>query len=785
MPAPQGGPPLEKLSGSDGSLAIHQQSSAVDGLEQRVPDEPTERSFQPTSPVGQPKQADSKPDAFQRESAGGSVVVPGEGEAPAGSPPAPGEIWLDGGVLACACPGCGAPMSIRLWLRVADCWRCGTSIELTEEQERAAWELLRQQAAQTQAGPGTHGSKRPVSPSSGGTSLSKSSPSPPSAAPVTPSASPSPPRASPSRDFPRGHSAGIKPSNFTKVGGSSPSSRYIPHPPSGLLPPREREFSSGSAPSPLPGGRRRIPAAERAFRQRLRQAQQGRPWRLRVQDWLKNLPAWLISLLLHMVALLLLGLWMPEEKKPTGFVFSTSVGPYDLETELGQQPEIEVLRPEFDEGGLASEPLSLENLLGDPNMPKALLDPGLHRPDSSSQPPDPLVNEVAPALRPGSLLRGRDPSVRNKILVSQGGTSATEAAVARALRWISRHQNPDGSFSLHAFNQTSECQGQCDGLGIPSDVAGTALALLPMLGAGHTHREGEYASVVQAGLQWLLARQKENGDLQDPGGGQMYAHGLASIVLCEAYALTGDSQLRNAAQRALNFIVQAQHPAGGWRYRPGQEGDTSMVGWQLMALNSGRMAGLSVPTETLMKASRYLDSAQTDRSGSSYGYMPGIRASPAMTAEALLCRQYLGWPRTHPGLRGGIRLLLDRHPPKLQDLNIYYWYYAAQVFHHYGGTEWERWNSQMRRILVDSQVRTGHAAGSWNPDHAWGGAGGRLYQTALTACTLEVYYRYLPLYRQQAVGEAPPDGTASSLPSSAQKPASAPEKPSFPADSLR
>ena len=54
----------------------------------------------------------------------------------------PGQIWLNGGVLMCACPDCRAPMSIRFWLMIADCWQCGTSIELTEEQERQAHRLL-------------------------------------------------------------------------------------------------------------------------------------------------------------------------------------------------------------------------------------------------------------------------------------------------------------------------------------------------------------------------------------------------------------------------------------------------------------------------------------------------------------------------------------------------------------------------------------------------------------------------------------------------------------------
>jgi len=701
----------------------------------------------------------------------------GDSPTSASSHSTSGEIWLDGEVLACACPGCGAPMSIRLWLRVADCWRCGTSIELTEEQERAAWQLLRQQAAQSPSPPSPDIPPKVPSQPSPSASAPNRSPSP--LLPLPPTPKPPPPK-------------GISLPNKSGLADSPWGDRHCTPSRRESALPRERRQTDRNqsappaaslAPSQVSGppagfSRRRIPAAERAFRQRLQQAQQGRPWHLRMQDWLQNLPAWLISLLLHMAALLLLGLWIPDEGKEKGIVLSSSVGPYDLESELGHQPEIQMDRPEFDEAGvLAFEPLSAKDLLGDPAFQWDSLDPGLHRPWASPMPPNPLIKAPAPARKPGSLFRGRDPSIRNQILYSQGGTTVTEAAVARALRWISRHQNPDGSFSLHAFNRTADCQGQCDGVGTPSDVAGTALALLPMLGAGQTHRQGEYGTVVRVALEWLLARQKKNGDLQDPSLGRMYAHGLASIVLCEAYALTGDSQLRDAAQRALDFIIQAQHPAGGWRYLPGEAGDTSMVGWQLMALNSGRMAGLSVPSETLWKATEYLNSAQTDPAGSKYGYLPGMAASAAMTAEALLCRQYLGWPRNHPGLRGGIRFLLDRHPPDPKQTNIYYWYYATQVFHHYGGPDWERWNDRMRRILVDTQVKKGHAAGSWNPDSAWGTTGGRLFQTALAACTLEVYYRYLPLYRSQAVAQAPEtEGTseaASTSASSSQKSLSA------------
>ena len=118
-----------------------------------------------------------------------------------------------------------------------------------------------------------------------------------------------------------------------------------------------------------------------------------------------------------------------------------------------------------------------------------------------------------------------------------------------------------------------------------------------------------------------------------------------------------------------------------------------------------------------------------------------------MTAEGLLCRMYMGWTLNDPQIRQGIRWLSAEHLPN-RSLNIYYCYYATQAFHHFGGSEWKRWNGAMRDALVHSQVKTGRDAGSWQHAGGHDRAGGRIYATALSACTMEVYYRHLPIFRQ-------------------------------------
>lgn len=616
------------------------------------------------------------------------------------SSPADSQIWLDGDVLACACPDCGAPMSIRLWLGLADCWRCGASVELTEEQQRNARRLLAASGNRSRA--------------------VISHPSPPARAR-------------------RGH----RREALVGRGRGGPSTQPVVKAPPPLPQPKPRRLDSSTSSPALAQRKRDGPPLQSS---RLQHRESG-PW----SRWFKDLPAWLVSLVFHLVAVLLLGLWVikPAERFDS-ITLATSVSYEDLEGDVHPIDAPDADAVQFDDPGTVSFD-ELATLLS-PGPSDVLFQSDVVVPeDLTGKLPEVTELPLALPATAGTMLAGRDPSVRSELVRREGGTTETEAAVARGLQWLARHQNADGSWSLDAWHRAPKATGPGDGLGGPSDTAGTALALLPFLGAGQTHTSGDYRNEVFKGLRWLIQEQESQGDLRGSGIGQMYAHAQAAIVLSEAYAMTGDGQLRSPAQQALDFIVQAQHPAGGWRYAPGQPGDTSVIGWQLMALRSGKMAYLRVPQRVFDLAERYLDDAATDRYGAFYTYLPGGPPSQVMTAEALLCRQYLGWPRDHDGLRLGVAKLLRDYLPDQRWPNIYYWYYATQVMHNMGGREWNRWNAAMRTVLVDMQEKQGPLAGSWDPVGEHASRGGRIYMTSLAVCTLEVYYRYLPMYQPSVV----------------------------------
>ncbi len=361
----------------------------------------------------------------------------------------------------------------------------------------------------------------------------------------------------------------------------------------------------------------------------------------------------------------------------------------------------------------------------------------------------------------GTALRNGD---LNKIAGIMGGTDASQRAVAMGLQWLKKHQASDGHWSMDNYHKHSpgcDCRTPIEQEVQENDTAATALGLLPFLGAGHTHlKPTPYRDTVAASLQYLMRRFDQQGDL----GGTMYGHALATLALCEAYAATRDPKLRDSAQRAVNFIVYAQNPrTGGWRYRPRTNGDTSVLGWQIMALKSAELADLKVPAKTYDLANQFLDACQIkvalagvpNQQFVGFSYMPGEYETPALTAAGLLSREYLGWGAKNPDLISGCQYLIHRLPPRVEDfqpgdrLQLYYWYYATQVLHHMCGPYFEKWNPRVRDLLVKTQEMEGHRAGSWDPmiaDH--GNRGGRVYATSLAVLTLEVYYRYLPLYRR-------------------------------------
>jgi len=357
--------------------------------------------------------------------------------------------------------------------------------------------------------------------------------------------------------------------------------------------------------------------------------------------------------------------------------------------------------------------------------------------------------------------RLRDLERRKDIARKYGGTDASEEAVERALTWLVSTQEPagfwDGSKQGSGQIEIDEAGIDRQKAGINADTGLTALTILAFLGAGYTQEEGKYTGAVTKAINWLIDQQREDGYL---GGNAtryagMYCHGMATYALAEAYGMRSDrtinDKLSQAVLKGVQFTVGMQNKEdGGWRYLPDWSGDMSMFGWHMMALKSAEIAGINIPQESRTLMVKFLtDRSLGDRKGlAAYHPEYGPEVTAAMTAEGLFCKQMMGIRRSNPASQEAAQYLLaETNAPKASTPNLYYWYYGTLAMYQFGGEEWNQWNGQVRELLIAKQRKQGPLAGSWNPDGPWGGYGGRIYSTALATLSLEVYYRFLPLYR--------------------------------------
>jgi hypothetical protein len=455
----------------------------------------------------------------------------------------------------------------------------------------------------------------------------------------------------------------------------------------------------------------------------------------------QNAPAWLISAVVHTSLLIILGLGLAvvqqtHELEPPGI---------NLSDQIGEQ----LLDPTEMTPGAGAQTIEKADsqILTPQNLP--------HVADPFATPPEatdirlggflPSSDLHAPTI--GLALNGRETGMKNVLLGVYGGSGTTETAVARGLEWLIKQQRADGMWSLSG--------PYSDHALADNPKAATAMALLAFQGAGITPNKGKYAAAVRKAWTALLEKQQRDGSFgsNTPPRQSLYTHAQCTIALCEVYGMTQDSHFSEPAERAVKYCVESQDKkGGGWRY-DFTDSDTSVTGWFVMALKSAQMARLEVPQQVFYEVTRYLDSAaQPD---GKYGYTPNSPPTQAVTAEAYLCRQLLGWKQNDPRLIDACKVL-NANPVRFDpaDRDVYYWYYATQVCHNMEGQIWESWNTTMREQLPAHQVKTGAEAGSWDPSgDRWGSTAGRLYTTCLSIYMLEVYYRHLPIYSAYKYGK--------------------------------
>lgn len=459
--------------------------------------------------------------------------------------------------------------------------------------------------------------------------------------------------------------------------------------------------------------------------------------------------AFLVSFIVHVFLLLILAVLFLQPE----FVGQSGIA-IDAVFDRTEKVELQVLPNDrsLSEGTVQTEADSVDTSTEDV---ESIAVPTTSPVEVKAEPPRPLsemisaaTSEMATEVFRNSSVSQRQGDQRAGAAAANGGTRESEEAVENGLKWLIAHQNGDGSWNLQFRNR--ECGPGCDFEGREGDYqpSATGLALLCFLGAGYSHREGPYQPELRKAIYYLITRIEydetgEVGNLTGISEHAMYNHGIATLALCEAYQMSRDKDLEKPVRALIQYTVKAQHDVGGWGYSAATPGDLTISAWQVMSIKSAYSAGIRVPSDVMRRFDRFMDTQQSG-GGAYYGYR-GPGKQPGTTAMGLLLRMYRGWFRTDPRVLEGMNYL---EKTGVSNTDVYFNFYATQVFFHQDGPAWTKWNKEVRDFLVKSQAQRGHEAGSWSMTDSFSKVGGRLYCTCMSILTLEVYYRYPPMFRE-------------------------------------
>jgi hypothetical protein len=316
--------------------------------------------------------------------------------------------------------------------------------------------------------------------------------------------------------------------------------------------------------------------------------------------------------------------------------------------------------------------------------------------------------------------------------------------------WFERHQSSDGSWRPRDF--THRCTSpECEGRGHPYLHPGsTALAVLAFLGAGNTHRHGNHKKTGKAGLRYLKTVQGTDGFFGDPGTPwALLNHSMATLTMCEAYAMTGSPLFRQSAISAISRLLAEQRPDGSFGERSFREGSLVLTGWATMAMKSSKAAGLVAKQEAFEAVREWIRGREVrataeERATYPFSLEDGSTGPAGITAFTLINTGVDSRNRT-----GELpEIPLPVHPET--DLHASYW--GGLAAFQIGGDVWKAYNEALKTRVIDFQRRRGCARGSWDTER---GPIGRVAATAFAVMSMEVYYRYGRVFGTKRGGAAP------------------------------
>jgi hypothetical protein len=354
------------------------------------------------------------------------------------------------------------------------------------------------------------------------------------------------------------------------------------------------------------------------------------------------------------------------------------------------------------------------------------------------------------------LNHSRTSSGRNGALKKWGGnggasSTSTEEAVLKALRWLKKEQQSDGSWKGDKQN---------------APPAMTALALLTFLAHGEIPATSkEFGLTVKKAIEWLITNQNANGHFNGKDGND-YSQPIAAYALCEAYSLIQHPDIKQAAIKAVSEIIKGQNANGNFGYKliPSDRDDTSYMGWCCQALKAANIAQFEYDLPGLDPAIKKAIAGFKLNASADGGFGYIEQGKTGLSGAGVLCLQILGNPQASE-VKKTMKFLEActfsfanyNNQPYNGNSPLYYWYYITQAKFQHNADSFIAWNKQFSPELCKTQIIEKDAIedidgkkvdiGYWKSPSSGEHTGGTVQDTCLCALMLEVYYRYLPSFK--------------------------------------
>ena len=440
----------------------------------------------------------------------------------------------------------------------------------------------------------------------------------------------------------------------------------------------------------------------------------------------------IVSTIFHVLLIIVLAIFITDKvKEPVAEieVVMEEIEEVEIEPPPVEQPEPEDVEPEETTNPTLTT-VAVENV---ETNDQALEDTNDEAPSTDDNMADQAVSDVVvspSAFASPSVYGGRSAAGRASAVSKFGGNKVGQAALLKALWWLAKVQNPNGSW------------------GTSNQQAFTGLALLTFLAHGETPTSKHFGKTVKKAMQWL------SNDPMKKNHGNGYGHAIKTYALAEAYAMTGVSMLEAAMNSGIRIVIDGQQEKGcfTYGYGPGPKQDLSVAGWNYQALKAAYGAGCEEKglQEAIYKAIEWLKMAGDTEKGFPYDLtkQPDGGTKHTMRAVGVLCLQLFGEGKTREIADDIKKIAKDdlakfswNNPPRE---SLYGWYYATQAMFQNGGATWKTWNRKFQKELTDNQSKEGY----WEYPGDFHGKMDtltrRIYATCLCALQLTVYYRYLP-----------------------------------------